>query len=122
MAQLDRKTSVGVGLAVMGLTWAIYSQVTPRVADLRVSRPNEPNAAAAEKTARWTAGVMVTGVALITRDPTVFVMGALAVVSLSWMTRHANMTSPNQAGGYMPTSPASIHTGDGVPAGYTPGA
>lgn len=117
MSGLKRETAVGVGLAVMGLTWAVYSQVTPRVADLRVSKPNEPNAAAAEKVARWTAGTMVVGVSLITQDATVFVMGALAVISLSWMHRQANGTNPMQVGAYMPTSVPSIHAGDGMPAG-----
>lgn len=117
---LKRETSVGVGLATMGLVWATYSQVTPRVVDMRVSRSDEPNAAAAEKTARWASGAMVVGISLITRDATVFIMGGLAVVSLSWMTRHANHTKPTASMGYLPTAPQASPMTDGVAAGYTP--
>lgn len=118
---LKRETAVAVGLATMGLTWAVYSQVTPRVADLRVSKPNEPNAAAAEKTARWTAGMMIVGISVVTRDPVVFIMGGISLVALSWMTRHANTVNPMEVGNYMPTSPVSVHTGDGAPAGRMQG-
>jgi hypothetical protein len=113
---LKRETSVGVGLAVMGLSWAVYTQVTPRVADLRVSRPNEVNALAAEKTARWTAGAIVVGVSLVTRDATVFIMGGIMVVALSWMHRQANMVNPATAGAFAPIAPG-IHIADGMPAG-----
>lgn len=114
---LPRNESVAVGLASMGLVWAVYQQATPNISDLRVSAPNEPNAAGAEKAARWAAAAMVAGVALITRDPTVFIMGGLAVVTLSWMSRHANMSNPAEMGGYAPVAPMSVHTGDGANPG-----
>lgn len=116
---LKRETSVAVGLATMGLVGLVYSQVTPRIIDMRVSKSDEPNAAAAEKTARWTSGAMVVGISLITRDATVFIMGGLAVVSLSWMTRHANHHTPAATGKFMPTAPQGSPMSDGVAAGYT---
>lgn len=117
---LKRESSVGVGLATMGLVYATYSQVTPRIIDMRVSRPDEPNAAAAEKVARWTAGAMVVGISLITQDGTVFIMGGLAVVAFSWMTRHANHVQPSMTGKFMPTAPQASPMTDGVAAGFSP--
>lgn len=118
MSVLKREQSVGVGLGVMALTWAVYTQTCPRIADLRVSRQSDTQAASAEKAARWTAGAVVVGVAAITRDATVFIMGGVMVVALSWMHRQANWVDPTRALGYAPTAP-SIHTGDGMPTGVS---
>ena len=111
---LDRKTSVGVGVATMGLVWGVYNQVCPKVADLRASRSGDAAAAASEKTARWTAGMLVVGVSLLTRDATVFILGGTAVVAFSWMHRHANMVNPNTGASTMPTARRTVHPGDPV--------
>jgi len=118
---LDRKTSVGVGLATMGLVAVTYTQVCPKVADLRVGRAQHPDAVASERAARWTSGGMVVGVALITRDPTVFIMGAVAVISYSWLHRFAAARDPITASTQFVTAPpVSQHAGDGMASGYTP--
>lgn len=118
---LDRKTSLGVGLATMGLTWAIYGQTCPGVADLRVGKSQDPHAAAAEKTARWTAGGMIVAVSLIAKDTTVFIMGGSMLVALSWMHRQANHVSGALGTSVTPSSRATIHD-PAVGAGYTPSA
>ena len=112
---LSRPASVGVGLALAGLTWGVYSQVMPTVTDLRVGPAGDRDAAAAEKAARWASGGLVVAVSLITRDATVFVFGASMVIVLSWVHRHANMHDPDAS----PTSmPASRRSMDGdMPAG-----
>src|SRR5687768_3091617 len=94
--QLSRPTSLGLGLATMGIAWAVYGQTCPKIADMRVGRRDDPHGAAAEKTARWTAGGIVVAVALIAKDATVFIMGASMVVALSWMHRQANHVSGSQ--------------------------
>lgn len=118
---LERKTSVAVGLATMGLVWGVYGQVLPRVADLRAGDAHNDQAASAEKAARWTSGGLVVGVSLITKDPTVFIMGAVAVIAFSWLHRHANAIDPQLGTTVIPSSRAMMH--DMVPAaGYTAGA
>jgi hypothetical protein len=74
----------------MGGVWIIYQNVLPPVADIRVGQNNDKDAAAAEKTARWTAAVVVAGVSLLTQDMTVFILGASALIAESWAHRHAN--------------------------------
>lgn len=116
MSTLDRKTSVAIGLASVGVVWGVYQQVVPRVCDIRACTPGDTNLAAAEKAARWTSGAIVVGIALITRDATVFVMGGGAVVAFSWLHREANMVDPMSAT-LTPASPArSIHDLDTVGA------
>ncbi len=118
---LNRQASVGVGLATIGLVGFTYGQFCPKVADMRVSNPNDREAAGSEKAARWTAGALVVLVSLISKDVTVFVMGGGALVAFSWQHRYANTYNPETGvASRMPDSRALVHAGDGVPAGYSP--
>lgn len=117
---LPREQAVGVGLATMGLVWGVYGQIMPPVADLRVGPAGETNATAAEKAARWTSGIMVVGVSLVTRDATVFIMGGIAVIAFSWLHRHANMVNPTSGSAVMPSARMVHESTDGTSAGYTP--
>src|SRR6185369_13477202 len=76
---LKREVSLGVGLATAALVWGIYNSALPSIADVRVSQPDDPDAAAVERAATWTAAAAVAGVSLISRDPTVFVLGGSMV-------------------------------------------
>lgn len=119
---LERKTSVGVGLGAIAVVWGIYNQSLPTVADARVAQPANTDLAAAEKSARWTAGAVVTGLALITWDATVFIFGAGALIAFSWMHRHANQVNPAQGAAYLPSSRAQSPDGSAVvDNGYLPG-
>lgn len=109
---LDRKTSLGVGLAVMGLVAYTYDQVLPEVTDIRAADQGNPTIAAAEKSARWTSAGIVLIVAGISRDPTVFILGATAVVALSWLHRHANIVHPTQGSVSLPSSRTTVHDDD----------
>lgn len=120
---LPRSQSVAVGLAMIGVVYASYDLAMPTVVDHRAGPGDDPDAASAEKAARWTAGSLVALTALITKDATVFIMGGAALVAFSWMHRHANAIDPTRgAVQSTPSSRSMIHnTADGVSAGYTPG-
>lgn len=117
MPQLDPKTSIAVGLGLMGLVAYTYDQVLPEVADIRVANPGDSHIAAAEKTARWTAAGLVVLVSVIAADATVFIMGGTAVIALSWMHRHANFVHPTQGTVSLPSSRNTVHADDRVGAG-----
>lgn len=117
-SKLDRKTSVGVGLATMALVYGIYDQTVPATIDVRVQQAGDRDLAAAEKNARWISGAVVAGIALITMDATVFIMGAGMVIALSWSKRHANYCDPTR-GTSMPSSRQILDQGN-VSAGYSP--
>jgi len=118
MSQLNRQTSVGVGLATAALVYGIYDQTVPRTVDIRVQQAGDRDLAAAEKNARWISGAAVLVVSLITMDATVFVLGATMVVALSWSKRHANYCQPGGVAN-IPSS-RQIQNADQVGAGYTP--
>lgn len=94
MALNTPQASVGTGLATGGIAYMIYSMNMPPVTDVRAAEPENGDVDAAERTSTWIAAAFVTGVALITGDATVFVIGGAMVVVLSWLYRHANEVSP----------------------------
>ncbi len=91
---LKAETSLTVGLATAAVVYSVYSNALPTVADIRVGEANDDHIARAEQLAAWTAAGVVAGVALIAKDPTVFVMGGTMVIALSWWHRHANAVNP----------------------------
>lgn len=88
------EVSLGVGLATATVVYAVYSQATPTIADIRVSPAGDGNIESSRKMAAWTAAGLVGAISLISKDPTVFVVGGAMVIGMDWWTRHANLVSP----------------------------
>jgi hypothetical protein len=108
---LERKTSVGVGLATMAAVWVIYQNKLAPMVDVRANGNNDPDVSASEKTARWTSAIVVGGVSLLSQDMTVFIMGATAIILESWAHRHANSYDPAQGGVVIPPKRSSVFAG-----------
>lgn len=108
---LDRKGSVGVGLAVAALVYGIYDQTVPPTVDIRVQQAGDRDLAAAEKNARWISAGLVGVVSIITMDATVFILGGSMVVALSWSKRHANHCAPGMVQN-MPSSRQVLSNGN----------
>lgn len=106
---LPRTQSVGVGLATVGLVAVIYGQFCPRGVDLAAGPAHDVIATKQEKVARWTSAALVVGMALVTRDTTVAIMGGGSVVLFSLQHRYAIMVDPQSARISVPSSPASMH-------------
>lgn len=117
---LDRKTSLGVGLGEMAIVYGIYDLIMPEMVNVRAADSNDVHLGTAEKTARWTSGGVVLGLTLITRDTTVFIMGATMVVALSWGYRHANVVDPDRGNALLPSSANMVHRNDNVGANISP--
>jgi hypothetical protein len=117
---LDRKTSVAVGLGTTAVVYGVYDLIMPEVVNVRAEEANDAHIGSAEKAARWTAGGMVVAITLITRDPTVFIMGASMVIALSWAYRHANCVDPLRGNAMLPPSRASVHAADAQRSNISP--
>ena len=116
---LPREKSLAIGLATIGIVWAVYQSSMPSIADARVAAPDDEHLAATERTATITAAAIVAGVAYLAQDPTVFILGESTVVLMAWWHRHANFTNPSVDS----TTPASrmlTDTSLATDAGYTP--
>jgi hypothetical protein len=120
---LPRQASLGVGLATAGLVWGIYNVALPSIADVRVGEPGDRDAAAAERAATWAAAAAVSGVSLLAKDPTVFVIGGSMVIVLAWWHRHSNGFDPSLGSVFTPHSSRMV-MGDAMSAdaGYSPSA
>lgn len=88
------EVSVGMGLATGAVVAAVYFNALPPMVDVRVGRSQDQDVAAARKAAAWTSAGIVAGISLITKDPTVFAVGAGFTVILDWWYRHANANDP----------------------------
>lgn len=91
---LRAEVSIGMGLAVAALVYGVYSNVTPNMADIRAAEPGNTDVDATRKQAAFLTAGIVSGVSLIAKDPTIFIIGGSMVVAMDWYHRHANEVDP----------------------------
>jgi len=113
---LEPSASLTVGLATVGVVYAIHSNFTPSLADMQSLPAGNTDTDAAERKATWMSAGVVCGIALLAKDPTIFVLGSVATVGLAWFSRHATWTdskaTPIAAGpGVSATSANDLATG-----------
>lgn len=86
------EVSIGLGLTVSAVVYAIHSNFTPSVADLQGLPSGNVDVDAAERKATFLSAGVVAGISLLAKDPTIFVIGSVAAIAISWMSRHATWT------------------------------
>jgi hypothetical protein len=91
---LKPEISISVGLATAALVYSVYSNATPSITEIRAAKPNDSDVEASRKLAAWTSAGVVAAVSLISKDPTVFILGGGMVVAVDWWHRHANVVNP----------------------------
>lgn len=94
MSLLKPDVSIPVALATGALVYGIYNLALPSVADVRTSAEQHPDVESANKMAAWTSAVAVAGIALISRDMNVFIVGGGMTLALTWWYKHADMVIP----------------------------
>lgn len=101
MIMLKPEASISVGLAVMGVVFAIHSQATPPQADIQALPPGTTDVDASERTATIMSVGVVSGISLLTKDATIFFLGSMATLGMALWTRHSNYkdTSAGTVGG-----------------------
>lgn len=92
---LKPEVSLPVALAVGTMVYAIHSNATPPLIDLRATEPGNRDVDASRKIATWTSAAIVSFVSLVTRDPNIFIVGGAMVVAMDFFTRHANAVHPD---------------------------
>lgn len=115
---LKADSEVSIALATGVLAYGSYQMALPTVADVRSLESNNTDVQGAERAAAWVSAVLVSAVALITKSPSVFVVGGSVVIAASWMTRHADQvdTVTRKASSMIPaTGPLGV-VGDEVSA------
>jgi len=89
---LKAEFSIMGGLAVASVVFAIHTQFTPPQADIQALPSGTPDIDKAERKATYMSAGVVSGISLIAKDPTIFVIGSAMTIAMAFMTRHANWT------------------------------
>jgi hypothetical protein len=64
------------------------------MADIRVAAPNDDHIDRSERAASWLSVAIVSGISLVAKDPTIFIIGGATVVGMAWWTRYGNAVNP----------------------------
>lgn len=96
---------VSIALATSVMAYGAYQLALPSTADIRSLEPGNADVQGSERAAAWISAVLVSAVALITKSPSVFILGGATVVASSWLTRHADAVKPvtQKAASFIPT-------------------
>lgn len=94
LPKISPQISLGMGLGTAALVWAVYSNAMPSVADVRSAPASNMTIDGTRKMASWTAAGIVGAVSLISKDPTVFVLGSGMIIALDLWYRHADLVNP----------------------------
>lgn len=89
--------SVALGIATAVFVYAIYSKGLPDTGTIHATDAGDVNIELARKKSAWAAAAAVSGITLLTKDISVFTLGAASIFVLDMHTRHAN-ASNNQTG------------------------
>ena len=87
---LKPEFSVMGGLAVAAIVFAVHSQATPSQADIQALPAGTPDIDDAERKATILSAGIVSGVSLIAKDPTIFVIGSAMTIAMALWTRRSN--------------------------------
>ena len=91
---LKPEGSVVSGVAVAGSVYAIYAMNVGTIAKAHASDANHMSLESSRKKAGYTSFILVSVVALLTRDTNVGMLGYGSIVAMEVITRHAIMADP----------------------------
>lgn len=117
---LKPEVSIPIALAVGTMVYAIHSNATPTLADMRAVPPGDDNLDASRRMATWTAAGVVSFVSLIARDVNIFVVGGGMVVAMDFLSRWTANVNPDtgKAMGMETGLGGAFHRDDTVPDYY----
>lgn len=103
-----------VSAAVATSVYGIFQLNAPNLSDVKASAPGgaaSVNTHRSVKTAVWTSAILVAGLGLLAKDPTIYVVGGLLTTVEAWKYYHANCT--DGMGGVI--APGANTTGQAAP-------
>jgi hypothetical protein len=122
------KLKPGESLLVAVMTalgvYLIFQHTAPNMADVKASMPGGAaslNTHQSVKMAVYESAALVVGVAVLARDPTVYVVGGLVTAVEGWKMYHANSTGPGTPAGQA-IAPGANVTGQPTPTLNAPGS
>lgn len=95
MAGLKPSEEIQVSALSAAVVYGVFQLNAPNLADVKMSAPGGAaslNTHKSVKTAVWTSAVVISGLALLAKSPTVFIVGGLMTAAEGWKFYHANAT------------------------------
>lgn len=114
MAGLKPNEEIQVSALVATVVYGIFQLNAPNLSDVKASAPGgaaSVNTHNSVKTAIWTSAAVISGLALLAKSPTVYIVGGAMITVEGWKYYHANSTdmktgavvAPGAAAGGMPS-------------------
>lgn len=92
---LKPSEEIQVGALSAAVVYGIFQVNAPNLADVAAAPSGNGNVHSSVKKAAWTAATVVSGLALLAKSPTIFVIGSAMVIGEAWKYYHANATDVN---------------------------
>lgn len=125
--RLGAENSVVVSLGAAALIIGIYSAKLGPVADAHATAANDGNMLASVKKAGWESTALAVGLALLTQDPNIVILGGATIIAEELTYRHAIMASPETGQidltplSYAPAGGQAPEAGAAPSGGYSSG-
>jgi hypothetical protein len=114
MAGLKPNEEIVTSAATVASVLAVFQFQAPNMADVRGAKPHNPIVHKSVKTAALTSTILVSGLALLAKSPTLFVVGGLTIAIEAWTMYHANSVHPQTGQVTVPGQyPAASQPGSG---------
>jgi hypothetical protein len=93
MAGLSAENELIVAGLSMGVVYSIFQAGAVNLADVRADDQGNENTFKSAKTSAWTAAAAVAGLALLSKSPTVLIVGGVTLLAETWKNHFANYGS-----------------------------
>lgn len=119
---LTPEGKMGLALTTGVMVFGTFQLFMPSTTDVRTVEAGNADVQSAERAATWTAAVLVSGIALMTKSPEVFTVGGVITVGMAWGYRHADQVSPitKKATGFFTAESAAKAQMPAAPAATQP--
>jgi hypothetical protein len=91
---LKPSEEIQVSALSAAVVYGIFQLNAPNLADVRAAPAGNAAVHGSVKTAAWTSAVVISGLALLAKSPTIFIVGSAMIVGESWKYFHGNATHP----------------------------
>jgi hypothetical protein len=92
---LKPEVSITIAAATSAVVYGVfYVEVGHGLSDVKNAQPHNSVIQSTVTTAAWTSAAIVAGISLLSKDPTIFVVGGAVAAALTWKYKHANMVNP----------------------------
>lgn len=93
--QLQPPQEIQISAATAAIVYGIFSLNVRNLSDVKAAPSGNQNVHNSVKTAAWTSTILVAGLGLLAKSPTIYIVGGAMIVAESWKYYHGNVTDPS---------------------------